>query len=462
MKVIILAGGRGTRLWPVSRHSFPKQFLHFGDQKSLLQKTIERYQTRYAKEDIIILTHQEYLHLVKSQCQEIDPTFSYQILVEPESKNTAPAIMVAIKYLQEHKGVSEEETILVSSSDHLITPEDRFLDAMEIAAEECKDGSLITFGIRPNAPECGYGYIKGKQGEDRKTWKVEKFVEKPSYSLAQQYVMSGDYLWNSGIFVFSIKTFWKELELYCPDLFRYSQDSFKQMISRFAEVSSISIDYAILEKTAKARVLPLDITWSDVGSWDSVYDTLEKDESHNVKIGNVVAIDTKNCLIMGGTRLISTLGIEDIIVIETEDALFLGKKGESQKVKSLVEELKKRKMKESSEHVTSHRPWGSYTVLEEGPRYKIKKIIVYPLQRLSLQLHYHRSEHWVVVKGTAKVTLDDTEQLVHENESVFVPKSTKHRLENPGKVPLEIIEVQVGEYVGEDDIVRVEDDYARV
>ncbi len=223
----------------------------------------------------------------------------------------------------------------------------------------------------------------------------------------------------------------------------------------------ISIDCALMEHSRSIHVIPLDVTWSDVGSWDSVYDLLEKDQNQNVKVGNVLDIDTKNCLIMGGKRLISTVGLEDLLVIETQDALFIGKKGESQKVKLLVEELKKRNSKEPFEHLTSHRPWGSFTILEEGERYKIKRIVVDPQQRLSLQMHYHRSEHWIVVKGTAKVTIGETEQLVHENESVYVPKSQVHRLENPGKVPLELIEVQVGEYVGEDDIVRFEDIYGR-
>jgi mannose-1-phosphate guanylyltransferase/mannose-6-phosphate isomerase len=251
------------------------------------------------------------------------------------------------------------------------------------------------------------------------------------------------------------------MQQYCPLISEKLQNSFDQCLIDFAEMPDISIDYALMEKSHRTVVVTLDITWSDVGSWDSVYECLEKDENQNVKIGNILDIDTQNCLIMGGKHLISTIGLKDLLVIETDDALFIGKKGESQRVKNLVEELKKRNAKEPFENLTSHRPWGKFTVLEEGDRYKIKRIVVDPGHRLSLQMHYHRSEHWVVVKGAAKVTIGDKEMLVHENESVFVPKSEVHRLENPGKIALELIEVQVGEFVGEDDIVRFDDIYGR-
>jgi mannose-1-phosphate guanylyltransferase / mannose-6-phosphate isomerase len=292
-------------------------------------------------------------------------------------------------------------------------------------------------------------------------YEVEEFVEKPNFEMAQSYLLNGDYLWNSGIFLFHLGTFLNEMQLYCPSIFEKLQNAFQPFFAAFSEMPDISIDYALMEKSKKTLVIPLDLSWSDVGSWDSVYDVLEKDTNQNVKIGNILDIDTQNCLIIGHKRLISTIGIKDLLVIETEDAIFIGKKGESQRVKSLVEELKKRNAKEPFENLTSHRPWGTFTVLEEGLRYKIKRIVVDPCQRLSLQMHYHRSEHWIVIKGTAKVTIGEEEMLVHENESIFVAKSQKHRLENPGKVPLELIEVQVGEYVGEDDIVRFDDIYGR-
>lgn len=462
MKYIILAGGSGTRLWPFSRNSFPKQFLHFGDGESLLQKTIKRFYPAVSPNDILVITNQDYFHLVKNQLAAIDVSLEKQIIVEPERKNTAPAICLAVKYLQDVLGVGKDEHILVSSSDHIISPEKAFISALDNARELANKGSHVIFGIRPHKPETGYGYIKAKESKDTVALKVEQFVEKPDYETAQKYLLSGDYLWNSGIFFFQIEAFLREMETFCPEITTKSNGTFKEMIAAFSEMPDISIDCALMERSKSIMVLPMDVSWSDVGSWDSVYDLLDKDQNQNVKIGNILDIDTKNCLIMGGKRLISTLGLEDLLVIETEDALFIGKKGESQKVKTLVEELKKRNAKEPYEHLTSHRPWGKFTILEEGPRYKIKRIVVDPKQRLSLQLHYHRSEHWVVVKGTAKVTIGEKETLVHENESVFVAKSQVHRMENPGKVPLELIEVQVGEYVGEDDIVRLEDIYQRV
>ncbi|MBM3208029.1 MAG: mannose-1-phosphate guanylyltransferase/mannose-6-phosphate isomerase [Chlamydiae bacterium] len=462
MKIIILAGGKGTRLWPLSRNSFPKQFLHFGDKMSLLQKTIARFTALYDRKDILILTNQSYYHLVKSQCSELDPYFEYTILQEPEGKNTAPAIALAAKYLQEKMGCGDDEVFLVSSSDHLISPQETFLSLLPTAENEAKKGSIITFGVHPNIPETGYGYIKFVKEPGKDCCNVESFVEKPSLDLAKQYILSGNYLWNSGIFAFKMETFWQELSSFCPEVSRVFEGSFEQSIAQFSLSKDISIDYAVMEKSALVKVLPMNLSWSDVGSWDSVYDNLEKDSHSNVKVGNVVDVDTKNSLIFGGKRLISTIGIEDMIIVETNDALLVSKKGHSQKVKTLVERLVANKITQSTDHLTSHRPWGSYTVLEEGARYKIKKITVNPGQRLSLQLHYHRSEHWVVVKGTARVTLGTNEVLLHENESVYVEKSQTHRLENPGRVPLELIEVQVGEYVGEDDIVRVQDDYARV
>ena len=461
MKCIILAGGSGTRLWPFSRNSFPKQFMHFGDGESLLQKTVKRFYTTLSAKDILIITNQAYYHLVKNQLSAIDPDLVSQILIEPEKKNTAPAICLSIKYLQDILGADKEECVLISSSDHIISPEKVFLKAIAQAEEIAKSGHHVIFGIRPHKPETGYGYIKSSEAESG-ICHVEQFVEKPDYATAQSYLLSGQYLWNSGIFLFQIGAFEKEIAAFCPQIAALSSGSFQEMVSQFSEMPDISIDCALMEHSKNTKVIPLDVSWSDVGSWDSVYEMLDKDQNQNVKIGNILDIDTKNCLIMGNKRLISTIGIEDLLVIETEDALFIGRKGESQRVKSLVEELKKRNAKEPFEHLTTHRPWGNFTVLEEGERYKIKRIVVDPNERLSLQMHYHRSEHWIVVKGTAKVTIGEQEQLVHENESVYVAKSQVHRLENPGKVPIELIEVQVGEYVGEDDIIRLEDIYQRI
>jgi mannose-1-phosphate guanylyltransferase / mannose-6-phosphate isomerase len=461
MKYVILAGGNGTRLWPLSRNAFPKQFLDFGDGESLLQKTVKRFYPTADPKDILIITHPSYLHLVKNQLQAIDPRLEQQILLEPEKKGTAPAICLGLKYLQEILGAHPGECVLITASDHIIAPEATFLNAVKKATEIAKQGHHVIFGIRPHKPETGYGYILAPGAVCNEAQRVEQFVEKPDHATAKSYFLSGDYLWNSGIFLFQIKTFLSEMATFCPQIAALSSGNFEEMLATFSQMPDISIDCALMEHSKKAMVLPLDISWSDVGSWDSVYDLLDKDQNHNVKLGNVLDIDTTNCLIMGSKRLIATMGLKEMLIVETADALFIGKKGESQKVKALVEELKKSNAREHSEHLTSHRPWGKFTVLEEGERYKIKRIVVDPKQRLSLQMHYHRSEHWVVVKGTAKVTIGEQEQLVHENESIYVPKSQTHRLENPGKVPLELIEVQVGEYVGEDDIVRFDDIYGR-
>jgi mannose-1-phosphate guanylyltransferase/mannose-6-phosphate isomerase len=410
--------------------------------------------------DILIVTNQEYRHLVRNQLVGLDPRFEQQIIVEPERKNTAPAIGLALKFLEGK--LDKNEAFLVSSSDYLISPEESFLESVQYAEEVAKQGRTVVFGVKPYKPETGYGYIKIKKGSGSKAVDAEQFVEKPSLESAKKYVESGDFLWNCGLFAFTVENFWKELSEHAADIFELCNGSYADVAGRFAAMPNRSIDYAVMEKSKNISVIPLSLMWSDVGSWDSLYDVLDKDGNQNVKIGNVLDIDTKNSLIVGNKRLISTIGLEDVVIVETEDAIFFGKKGETQRVKALVEELQKQGKKETIEHLTTHRPWGQYAILEEGARHKVKRIVVDPLQRLSLQMHYHRSEHWVVVKGTAKVTIGETEQLLHENESIYVPKSTVHRLENPGKVPLELIEVQVGEYVGEDDIVRFEDIYGRV
>lgn len=462
MKYIILAAGSGTRLWPFSRHLLPKQFLHFGDHETLLQKSVKRFYPHVPAQDILVITHQSYFHLVKNQLKAIDPCLEKQILLEPEKRSTAPAICLALKYFEQMGSIAEDECFLICPSDHLMDAESSFLSLVKEGETVAKSGYHVLFGVKPTYPETGYGYIHASSTVKGPGYLVDCFKEKPDASTAEIYLASGEYFWNSGIFLFHLPTFKKDLEEVSPSFSSLFSRSFQDLHAHFSELPSTSIDYALIEKSEKNVMIPLMSKWSDVGSWDSVYELFDKDANQNVKIGNVVDLDSQGCLIMGNKRLISTVGLEDLIVIETDDAVFIGKKGQSQRVKTLVEELKKMNLKESSEHLTSQRPWGSYTVLEEGLRYKIKRIVVDPGQRLSLQLHYHRSEHWVVVRGTAKVTLDQEEKLVHENESIYVEKSQVHRLENPGKVPLELIEVQVGEYVGEDDIIRLEDIYQRV
>ncbi len=486
MKALILAGGSGTRLWPLSRKNYPKQFLKLNGEKSLLQQTAERLSGIVSPKDMIVITNNDYKFHVRADllsCLSDSPSrpegqnptrtslaagqLPFHLVLEPMSRNTAPAIALGTRYCIEKLGCDRDEVVFVSPSDHVIRPVGKFKEYLVRAEMIAREGYIVTFGIKPSGPATGYGYIKAgeglksKGGEVGGCYRVESFTEKPDAETAERYLDDGMYYWNSGMFMFPIGTILSEFEKYEPRISRMLELSFDEMITNFGEMPDISIDYSIMEKSDRVVTLPADLYWNDIGSWDSLFDALEKDRNSNAKSGDVITVDTKDTMIIADKRLISTIGLEDCLIVETGDAVLVAKRGEAQKVKELVDKLRADGRKEVSEHLTTYRPWGSYTVLEEGPRYKIKRIVVNPCEKLSFQIHYHRSEHWVVVQGTAKVSIGDKESLVHENESVYVPKSTPHRLENPGKIPLEIIEVQNGEYVGEDDIVRMDDVYGR-
>lgn len=454
MKIVLLAGGRGKRLWPLSRTNYPKQFLKFGSENSLLQIACMRNLKLVEPKDLFIITCQEFYREVVRQVEEISPFLVENIIIEPESKNTAPAIALIAHFLREKKKIAKEEVIFVFPSDHLISPEEKYVERVKQGQNVAKKGSMVVFGVIPTFPATGFGYLKVKGDL------VEKFIEKPSSEKALEYIREGSYLWNAGCFGFSLKTIEKAFQEVCPEI--SLEGTHEEFLARFHSFPTISFDYAIMEKIAPIFCVPFDLEWSDVGAWDQVYDVLKKDEKGNATSGEVVTFETKNSLLMTQKRLLVAVGLEEMCVIETEDAILVAKKKDAQKIKEVVESLKLKGRREVDEHVPTHRPWGAYTVLEEGLRYKIKRIEVKPQAKLSLQLHYHRSEHWIVVTGTAKVTINDKESVIHEGESIFVPKSAIHRVENPGKVPLEIIEVQVGEYLGEDDIVRLEDIYGRL
>jgi len=459
MKIIILAGGSGTRLWPLSRKNFPKQFLKIYNEKSLFRETIDRYLKRFSPEDLLILSNRCYKFYIH---EELGDLSDFKLLLEPASRNTAPSIALAVKYLLDLE-IPSKEVLFISPADHVIRPEEEFLDQLLASQNLAQKGYIVTFGIKPTRPETGYGYIKlgERLGE---AYLVEKFTEKPDLETAKSYLASKKYLWNSGMFAFTLETIREEYQRLCPEIAQIFEKSWDEALEEFSYLPNISIDYAIMERSDKLVVKPLDLYWNDIGSWDSVAEVFAQGKGLEKEVvfkGKVETLDSKRCFIWGDKREIIGIGIEDLIVVDTSDALLIAKKGKTQEVKKVVDILKAQKSSVVEDHLTVYKPWGNYKVLEIGPRYKIKKLIIKPGARLSLQMHYHRSEHWIVVKGTAKVKIGEKDMFVHENESVFIPTTTLHRLENPGKKPLEIIEVQTGEYLEEDDIVRFEDDWGR-
>jgi mannose-1-phosphate guanylyltransferase len=455
MTNIILCGGNGTRLWPISRTLMPKQFVKLFSNKSLFQLTVDRNSKVCDSSYIVSNTEQYFLAL--DQLEELGKVKN-KYLLEPIGRNTAPAIALACMNLD------YDEIVLVTPSDHLIKNEIEYEKVLEKAKEFVNDNKLVTFGITPTFAETGFGYIESKN-----TFDVKAFHEKPDFKTATSYLEAGNYYWNSGMFMFKAGVFLEELQKYSPEIFDTSkqalQNATKDEIIRIKHddmfnIPEDSIDYAVMEKSNIVKVIPSNINWSDVGSFDALYDELPKDENGNTINPNHIGIDSKNNLVYGNDRVIATVDMEDCIIVDTGDAILISKKGSSQKVKQVVNEIRKTTQLHNI-HLTGHRPWGTYTVLEESAGYKIKRIEVKPGCRLSLQKHFHRNEHWIVVSGTATVTVGDETRLVRPNESTYIKMGEIHRLENQGKIPVVLIEAQVGEYTGEDDIVRISDDFKR-
>lgn len=459
MKTLILAGGKGTRLWPLSRELMPKQFIKLFDGSSLFQKTVERALLFSKPKEIFIVSNRDYRFRILDDLRELGIELPEEnLLLEPVGKNTLPAIYWGIKTIHENFGDSK---VAVLPSDHLIKANERYTKALK-DGEKLAEKYFITFGIKPTRPHTGYGYIKPGEWIEG-GFKVDKFKEKPDMETAERYVKKG-YYWNSGMFLFDTELFIGEVKELAPKVY----DAFEgagSIEEAYEKVPEISVDYGIMEKTKRAAVVPLDVYWNDLGSFDAIYEILDKDEGGNaVKVkgsrADYLGIASSNNLIMT-ERLTATVGINDLIIVDTGDALLVAHRGEAQKVKEIYRELKERGDERVIVHRTAYRPWGSYTLLEQGKGYQIKRLTVLPGKRLSLQRHYHRSEHWVVVSGTARVVVGGEERLLRPGESTFIPAGIIHRLENPGKIALEVIEVQIGQYLGEDDIERFQDDFGR-
>ncbi len=449
MKTLILAGGSGTRLFPLSRGHFPKQFLPIFDGHSLYQHTLRRALMFSSPEEIVVVTNPDQEFIARDQAGMIG--CNCRILSEPEGKNTLPAVYYGLREIERSSGPA---TVAVLPSDHLVQAGPVYADAFR-KAEELADRWLVLFGVKATEPHTGYGYIRpGK--EIGGAFSVASFTEKPDRSTAEHYLRDG-YLWNSGMFLFSTRLFFDECGRHAPDITR----SFLQsIVEAYRTVPSVSIDYGLMEKTERAAVVPLETGWNDLGSFDAFYSVLPKNEDKNAVRGEYIGLDSSGNLVIGD-RMVITVGIHDTAIIDSGDITFIAPRERTEEAKQAVAILKQRGDPRVDSHLTEYRPWGSYTRLEDGPSYRIKRITVPPGRRLSLQMHHHRSEHWVVVHGTAKVHIDGQDQLLRKGESTFVPIGAVHRLENPGLVPLEIIEVQIGEYIGEDDIIRYQDDYHR-
>lgn len=495
IQVVILAGGAGTRFWPLSRETCPKQMLRIAGEDTLLRQTIKRINGFIPQENIWIVTTEDKAQDIRFHLDPLGPIArSIRFINEPVGRNTAPAIGLAAIYLHHF---SPESIMIVMPSDHAIPDQDKFQEDIRVAIQGADKGCLVTFGIKPDRPETGYGYIKIENQQGAGTdglLKVDRFVEKPDAITARRYISEGNYYWNSGIFVFKISKILSEIETHLPSLYKTLKEiegilfkpnklnklnqlnepkqpnklnklnkpnKLNELKSRYEELESISIDYGIMERSSSVLMVPATFRWSDLGSWTALDEIIKKDQDGNIIRGNTVDIESRNTTIFAGERLIATIGLKDMVLVDTPDATLVAPKERVQEVRKVVETLKQEGREEYLLHKTVQRPWGHYTVLEKGNGYKIKRVVIDPGAKLSLQLHRRRSEHWVVVSGTANVIKDGKTYWVYANESTFIPVNTKHRLENPGKDLLQIIEVQNGDYLEEDDIERFDDDYGR-
>ena len=474
---VILSGGSGTRLWPLSRAMHPKQLLSLVSDATMIQDTVSRLNGIRFLAQPIVVCNEEHRFMIAEQMREINIVPS-AIILEPFGRNTAPAVAIsalkAVKIANEIDGsIADDAVILVLPADHVIQNTEAFHQAVDIGYKAALNNKLVTFGIIPNSPETGYGYIKAGLEVDGNSavCEVDQFIEKPDKQTAESYIEQGSYYWNSGMFMFKASEYLKELEQHNNEMLRVSKMALETGASDldfirlnkevFEKCPSDSIDYAVMEKTSKAVVVPVDIGWNDIGSWTALWEVGKNDQHGNVSHGDVCVIDTENSYIHSENRLVSVVGVKDHIIVETPDAVLVAHKDAAQNVKKIVDELKTTHREEALVPHKVYRPWGTYECIDSEDRFLAKRIMVNPGARLSLQLHHHRAEHWIVVKGTAKVTCGDKEFILAENESTYIPLGEKHRLENNGKIPLEIIEVQTGSYLGEDDIVRFDDVYGR-
>lgn len=464
---VILLGGSGTRLWPVSRKNHPKQFLNLVGEDTLLQATIKRLDGLEGLGAPIVLCNEEHRFTTAEQLTSMQWDKG-DIILEPVGRNTAPAVAVAaLRALQKH----DDALLLVLPADHVIQNTEIFQQAVTTAAEVARKDNLVTFGVVPTKPETGYGYIRRGEKVESTCFDVAEFVEKPDLETASRYVDSGEYYWNSGMFMFKASTYLQELETFHFDMLECTQkaldvaqhdlDFLRLGKSEFTACPSDSIDYAVMEKTTKAVTVPLDAGWNDIGSWDALWEVHDKDSGGNVITGDVVLSDVSNCLVKSENKLVSLVGVENLVVIETKDALLVSSKDKVQDVKNIVEMLRNKNRSEAELHREVYRPWGKYDSVDDGERFQVKRITVNPGESTSLQMHYHRAEHWIIVSGIAEITCGDKVFLCTENQSAFIPQGSSHRISNPGKLSMEMIEVQTGSYLGEDDIVRFDDQYGR-